>query len=135
METIRIFDYHHARPTPWGKADKVFELGLGFVLVGTPSHGGIMIGKKQAEEFLSQAAINRGQIFNQFLCYEEDSLEAIVLFEHPELWFKYRATWTNEIRSIEKIKQAALKRLSRWNADYLLERGIEPEPESEDGDI
>ena len=127
MKNANMFDYHHARPTPWGKADSVNDLGLGFVLVGTPGHGGIMIGCRQAEKVLSEAAQKRGQVFNQFLCYEEDCDISIVIFEYPQLWVDYRASWADKIISAQETKQSALESLSRWHAEYLIERGITPE--------
>lgn len=80
------FNYAMAMPTPWGKADHVERRGA-FLFVTTPSHGGIMIGRKKAKQVLTESAQRLGMISGAFLCYEEDCLAAIPQFECPEEFF------------------------------------------------
>src|SRR3990167_3671964 len=103
------FNYRNARPTPWGKADFVKELAPGVVLVGTPSHGGIMIGKQRVKEILSPAGIACGRTWNQYVCYEEDCQREVIIFEHPEYWHEYQKTWNRpeDVQSIEALKESA----------------------------
>jgi hypothetical protein len=111
-------------PTPWGPAQHLTEYAKGCVSVGTAGHGGMMIGKAFARKHLSEAAIKRGIVFGQWLGYEEDCEWEIPAFELPEFWptiFKHHPGRDN--------RAYLLRDLSYWNADYLLERGIEPDLE------
>ena len=79
--------FSEPKNSPWGEVDYCDTLCPGVYLVSTPSHGGTMV-SKEIEEFLSPAARRHGQRKNGFLCYEEDSAEAIVLREllDKKLW-------------------------------------------------
>ena len=78
-----------SRPTnsPWGEVDYCDDLCPGVFLVFTAGHGGVMV-VNEMKEFLSPAARKCGQRQNGFLCYEEDSAEAIVFREllDKKLW-------------------------------------------------
>jgi len=71
----------------WGQIDHCEVLCPGVFLVSTPSHGGIMVAKG-IEEVLSPAARRCGQRKGGFLCFEEDTAEAVVLREllDKRLW-------------------------------------------------
>jgi hypothetical protein len=100
--------------TPWGVSDyeKKFERGLTWV--GTPSHGGFLVGKAYARKHLTPAAVAEGQPFGQYLAYEEDCDAAIVLYELPQ---------TRE--GFSDVTDADLvESLSRWHPKYLAARGI-----------
>jgi hypothetical protein len=91
--------------SPWGEVDYCDTLCPGVFLVSTPSHGGIMVAREM-EEFLSPAARKGGQRKNGFLCFEEDSEEAIVFREllDKKLWevpsrIKDRATFEETINN------------------------------------
>jgi hypothetical protein len=99
--------------TPWGPSDFHETKTRGVHVVGTPSHGGVMVSEGFAKRHLTQAAIDRGLRYGDYLCYEEDCDVSIVVFELPELF---------PDEDTEKVKRS----LSLWNADYLLERGIQP---------
>jgi hypothetical protein len=99
--------------SPWGPTDFHETKASGVHVVGTPSHGGIMVSEGFAKRYLTQAAISRGLRYGDYLCYEEDCDAAIVVFELPDLF---------PDSDIVKAKRS----LSLWNADYLLERGIQP---------
>ena len=106
--------------TPWGKADYIKNVAPCAYWVGTPGHGGLMIARGTAKKVLTAACVKRGQVFSGYLAYEEDCQYALVAYERPE-WF------IREGRDADKVKEDALKTLSAWNADYLIERGIEPD--------
>jgi hypothetical protein len=106
--------------TPWGTSQITENHDSGFIFVSTARHGGFMIAKDFAEKHLSPAAIKRGEKCGDYLCYEEDCSIAIPLWELPQYWPKlFRGSCNPQIE--------LLTSLSMWNADYLLEIGIEPE--------
>jgi hypothetical protein len=102
--------------TPWGKSDSETKFARGVTWVGTPGHGGFMISKGVAKSYLTEAAQKRGFSFGGYLAYEEDCDYALVSFEHPELFPELKP-------------ETVFHSLSAWSADYLIERGITPEPE------
>jgi hypothetical protein len=102
--------------TPWGKSDSLQRIQRGLSFVGTPSHGGFMVADGVARKQLSSAALLRGQDFGNYYAFEEDCDAYIVLLEVPA---SRQGTLVDEKKIIEG--------LSRWHADYLIERGIEPD--------
>lgn len=114
--------------TPWGRSDSQKKIVEGVFSVTTPSHGGLMIKKDFAEKNLSKAARRRGLLCGEYLAYEEDVLVNIPLFELPSLWEGFFVNFETEKQPVT-VHQSLLKELSYWKADYLLERGIEPEVE------
>ena len=78
-----------APPTdsPWGEVDYSDALCPGVFLVSTAGHGGAMVAKDM-ELILSPAARRHGHRQNGFLCFEENTEEAIVLREllDKKLW-------------------------------------------------
>ncbi len=102
--------------TPWGNADYKRTLTRGVHVVSTPSHGGVMIAKGYAKKNLSETAIKCGLEYGNYLCYEEDCDYCIPAYELPELF-------------PDLDVEAIFKSLSRWRADYLLDRGIQPDEE------
>lgn len=111
--------------TPWGSSQHVEHFAKGFVSVGTAGHGGFMLTEKFAKDNnLSMEALKRGMRSNGYYCYEEDCDYAIPAFELPQYWdvvFKHMDV---------DPKEFLLETLSMWNADYLEERNIEPEPKA-----
>jgi hypothetical protein len=111
-----------ATQTPWGKSQQSRKIARGLTFHSTSSHGGFLVSAGFAERHLSPAAIARGQRWGNYYAYEEDCLAAIVELEIPAT----RGLFQNP----EGITDESLIRtLSRWYADYLIERGITPEPE------
>jgi hypothetical protein len=100
--------------TPWGNSDSEKRYERGLTWVGTPSHGGFLVGKAYAQKHLTAAAIAEGQAFGQYLAYEEDCDAAIVLYELPA---------TREGFS-HVIESDLLDSLSRWHPAYLAARNI-----------
>lgn len=111
--------------SPWGHVDHQERLAEGVLWVSTPSHGGVRIDTEVVA--LSEAAKKRGmwhyETAPRYLWFEEDCQYAIAIFELPQ-------TWPKLFREMDEDARAhLLKTLSSWEADYLLERGIEPDPE------
>jgi hypothetical protein len=106
--------------TIWGKSDSKITLARGLSWVGTPSHGGFAITVKAAQQFLTNAAIQRGERRGAYLFYEEDNLAAIVLYELPQA---LRLKWSTSVPT----KESLIKSLSTWNADYLIQVGETPD--------
>ena len=107
--------------TPWGKSDSKITLTRGISWVGTPSHGGFAITPSAALTYLSTAAVARAEKYGSYYFFEEDCDASIVLFELAAgLLAKLGGVPTNE---------SLIQSLSRWHADYLIERGITPDPE------
>jgi hypothetical protein len=100
--------------TPWGNSDSEKRYERGLTWVGTPSHGGFLIGKAYARKHLTPAAIAEGQPFGQYLAFEEDCDAAIVLYELPA---------TREGFSNVTDEDLFLS-LSRWHPAYLTARNI-----------
>lgn len=101
--------------TPWGNSDSETKYDHGLTWVGTPSHGGFLVGKAYARKHLSPAAIVEGEHFGQYFAFEEDCDAAIVLYELPQ---------TRE--GFSHVSDAELiESLSHWHPKYLAARGIE----------
>jgi hypothetical protein len=114
--------------TLWGTAQSKTEIAPHAYWVSTAGHGGVMIAEATARKELTPEAYRRGDVYGNYLCYEEDCLWAIVAFEKPT-WFMMNKVFLRSA-SAKEIQNDAWKTLSAWNADYLIERGIKPEAES-----
>jgi hypothetical protein len=112
--------------TPWGEADHVINLAKGVNWVNTPSHGGFIFTRCAAEKLLTEHARNVGEPWRNGLAFEEDCKYAIVLFEHPE----YDAKLRESKDTAEQVKAHAVEVISRWDAEYLIARGLTPEPKA-----
>jgi hypothetical protein len=75
------------KDSPWGEVDYSDTLCPGVFLVSTAGHGGVMVAKDMAL-ILSPAARKHGGLKNGYLCFEQDTEEAIVLREllDKKLW-------------------------------------------------
>lgn len=104
--------------SPWGKVQHEVKIRRGLTWVSTASHGGFLIGRVQ-QRTLSNAAISRGERWGSYLAYEEDCAASIVLYELPE---------AHQAICPETDLKNLFKSLSTWDADYLLERGLIPDP-------
>jgi hypothetical protein len=105
--------------TPWENSDSETKYDRGLTWVGTPSHGGFLIGKAYARKHLTPAAIAEGEPCGQYLAFEEDCDAAIILFELPV---------TRE--GFSHVSDAELiESLSRWHPRYLAARSIVPTAE------
>jgi uncharacterized protein DUF7007 len=112
--------------TPWGKSDSKTTLAKGVSWVGTSSHGGFAITPTAALRYLSTAAVSRGLKYGGYYFFEEDCDFAIVMLEmHEFLMGVSVITFPVNLSTKEKL----IEGLSRWHADYLIERGITPDPD------
>lgn len=105
----------------WGKVQHESKIERGLTSVSTPRHGGFLVSKGYALKHLSTAAIENGLEWNGYLCYEEDCLASIIFLELPQ---------SRKILSLSVTESDLIRSLSFFNADYLLKRGITPDPEA-----
>jgi len=103
--------------TPWGAAQSVTRVERGLLIVSTSGHGGIMVARGYAAKHLTVAAQNRGVKYGSYLCYEQDCASVMVLLELPQI-----------TRSPKATEETLIEELSLSLSDYLIERGIAPEP-------
>jgi hypothetical protein len=111
--------------TPWGTSQTRETIAEGIHSVTTASHGGIMIRREAYNKAgFSSAGRARAMMYGEYYCYEEDCDIDIILFEMyktaPQIFSEAKKLFT--ILTPELIK----KRLSLWNADYLLAVGEAP---------
>lgn len=109
-----------ATNTPWGKSQSASKVERGITFHTTAGHGGFLVSRGYAEKHLSDAARKRGMQWGGYYAFEEDCLASIVLLEIQK---------TRVILNSSTTDNDLIARISRWNADYLLERGFEPEAE------
>jgi hypothetical protein len=99
--------------SPWGEVQTCDTLGPGVFLISTSGHGGAMVAKDIAA-ILSPAARKCGFRMDGYLCFEEDSQEAVVLRELMDkgLWTPTHTTDRAgfETRLNENIRE--------YNPDY-----------------
>jgi hypothetical protein len=129
---------HYA--TPWGRSDNEKALVWGtneyeqmfpiVELVGTPSHGGIGVLKKAADQLLSKEARDKALDGGDWLWFEEDCDMSIPLYEIQTARDAYFAGANPEgnYATEEQRMESLLTSLSNWNAPYLKARGISPDP-------
>lgn len=109
--------------TPWGASDYQEKLAEGMWWVGTPGHGGLMIGKAEARRKLTPEAQACGRPFGNWLCYEEDCDYAVPFYELQEL----REAWNRlavKARQQQEIQASALDVLRCYHGAYLMARGL-----------
>ena len=106
------------KDSPWGEVDYYDNLCPGVFLVSTAGHGGAMVAKDM-EMILSPAARKLGQRKNGFLCYEEDTEEAIVLREllDKKLW-----EIPDRIQDRAKFEESINKTLREYHPEYWRSR-------------
>lgn len=112
--------------SPWGKIQNVERYDRGFSSVGTSGHGGYRCSPGWAEANLSEAARKRAIRSHGALWFEEDVDWAIVAWEVPGYWPLMFRHATGEIK--DNPQAYLLRTLSSWSCDYLIERGITPDP-------
>lgn len=123
--------------TPWGRSDSIERIQRGVSWVGTPSHGGLAVAKGVAEKLLSPEALKVAEAWADYYFFEEDCDYTVAFYEQPE-WFRVcerAADRKEEPRPFQFLDDAGVRAhflptISGWNADYLLARGITPEPEA-----
>lgn len=113
--------------TPWGNSDEVITLARGVVWVSTPSHGGFLFTSDAAHKYLTAQARQSAEFTGERFAFEEDCKAAIVFYEHPAYGVK---VGIKSADNAEVFKQSALETISAWDAEYLIARGITPEPKA-----
>jgi len=102
------------RNSPWGEVQHCECLIDGVFLVSTASHGGVMV-RKNAAGFLSQEARSIALNERNYLCFEEDCDEAVVIREllDKKLW-----RLPDRISDKAGYKDAIDRSLMQWHPDY-----------------
>jgi hypothetical protein len=114
LERIKIAKFS----TPWGLAQTIKQFGdLKVYQVTTWSHGGVMIHFSEIDKFTPNC-ISRAWKVGSYFCYEEDCCACIPLYE----WCCHNPTLYTR-----KILDTLHREISYNWAEYLIERGIEPE--------
>jgi hypothetical protein len=113
--------------SPWGPVQQQDNFCPGVTRVSTAGHGGFAIAEGFAHKHLSEAARSRAGFKNSgYYWYEEDCDWAIPVYELPDLWPEV-FRWMPQ-GSAAEYEKYLIESLSCWNADYLLVRGITPDP-------
>jgi hypothetical protein len=107
----------------WGEINKVYKIHRGLSWLSCSGHGGFRVSKVYAEKNLSLAALKRGLWEGNYIYFEEDCASYIIMLE-------IRTACTSEAFGNAPTYEEIIKSLSRNYADYLVEKGIEPEPEA-----
>ena len=103
--------------SPWGEVQTCDTLSPGVFLVSTSGHGGAMVAK-EAAAFLSPAARKCGFREGGYLCFEEDSQEAIVLRELMD-----KGLWTpTHTTDKEAFEDRLNEHIREYNPDYWRSR-------------
>jgi hypothetical protein len=104
--------------SPWGEVQYCDTLCPGVFLVTTAGHGGTMVARDM-EAFLSPAARKCGFRKNGFLCFEEDTQEAVVTRELLD-----KGLWSLPDRIKDKVafEESINKSLREYNPDYWRSR-------------
>ncbi len=110
--------FAHPKASPWGEVDYSETLCPGVFLVTTAGHGGVMVAKDM-EVALSPAARKCGERQNGFLCFEEDTAEAIVFREllDKKLW-----DIPDRIKDRAAFEAGIDQSLQRYHPDYWRSR-------------
>lgn len=113
--------------SPWGGIQHSNIIARGFKAVCTAGHGGYMVTKKFADNYLSDACIKRADNYSGYLCYEEDCCYALVeldlLIHFPEI---FKDKLIKKEVSLEIAKNNLIESISCYYPDYLIELGITP---------
>lgn len=104
--------------TPWGTSQAKEVICRGVTFHSTAGHGGALVSKGYAKKNLSASARDRAIVYGGYYCFEEDCAILMVLLELPQ----------SRLRG--QTEEDIIKSLSLWYPDYLIERGITPDPEA-----
>ena len=118
----------YPRTSPWGEVQHCEMLIDGVFLVSTAGHGGVMV-RKGAAGFLSPDARKIGQSERNYLSFEEDCEEQVVIREllDKKLW-ELPSRIADKAGYVESIDRL----LIRWQPDYWgkRERRLEAEADA-----
>jgi hypothetical protein len=105
------------KTSPWGEITSTTKMANGIQLVHTDETKGIRIAHNVAVENLSPAARAKGIQKDRYFYYEIGGDDCVALFELDSV----RTAWFG------LTQDELLPMLSIWHADYLINKGIEPE--------
>jgi len=100
--------------SPWGEVQNCDTLCPGIFMVYTSGHGGILVSKDMTA-VLSPAAVKCGLRSGGYLCFEQDSQEAVVFREllDKKLW-----AIPDRIKDKAAYEESINKSLREYNPDY-----------------
>jgi len=112
--------FNRPEHSPWGEVQTCDTLCTGVFLVSTASHGGTMVAR-DVSDFLSPAARKCGFRQGDFLCFEEDCQESVVLREllDKKLW-----AVPDRIKDKAAFEENINKSIREYNPDYWRARQI-----------
>jgi len=111
--------------TPWGKAQKIKTISKGFRFVVADKQAGFMISNGLAKKELSDIAQTKGIPYGNYLFFEKTQHWAIPMYESTE-FFNLCLDFFQ--KDTETLQQMMFHSLSLWHGDYLLQKGVTPEP-------
>lgn len=109
--------------SPWGGIQHSDVIARGLKAVSTAGHGGYMVTKNFANKYLSDACIKLGEVYGDYLCYEEDCAWAILAYDIVD---SFGDRMKEEDVSFEDYKQSLMRTLSYYYPNYLIEKGVTP---------
>ena len=109
--------------SPWGGIQHSSVIAKGMKAVVTASHGGYMVTKTFADKYLSESCKKQGDVYYNYLCYEEDCAYAVLAYDVID---KFGDKMKPDKYTMEEYKESLLKSLSYYYPEYLIERGIKP---------
>ena len=116
--------------SPWGTVDHCKMLCYGAFEVQTARHGGVMILRELADEYLSKEAQAVGFIEGRYLCFEEDCDAPVAIRELLDRGFMKAPV--NEYYKPGEYEEAINDSLKQWHPQYWqareqrLQREVEP---------
>lgn len=104
--------------SPWGEIQDSDTLCPGIFLVTTASHGGTMV-SRESEAYLSPAARKCGIREGDFLCFEEDSDEHVVLRELLD-----RKLWNipTDVKDPAQFEETLNRSIQEYHPEYWAAR-------------
>ena len=110
--------------SPWGLVQTATPLADGLSSVTTAGHGGLRLEPHAAERLgISEACLSRGLYENDIYWFEEDCDASLLLWEVPALWSTAFPHLYQDGQDDDQFRDQLRQSLSRWNPEYLLERG------------
>ena len=106
--------------SPWGTVDHCKMLCYGAFEVQTARHGGVMILRELADEYLSKEAQAVGFIEGRYLCFEEDCDAPVAIRELLDRGFMKAPV--NEYYKLGEYEEAINDSLKQWHPQYWQER-------------
>ena len=101
--------------SPWGEVQWCDEICKGIYMLGTASHGGIMV-ERESVCLLTPAARKCGIRDGSYLCFEEDCQEPVVLRDliDSNLW----KVPTDRIKDVPAFEQSINRNIQEYNPSY-----------------